>query len=80
MREGVENKGMKQDVFLRQLAIHLTLSDRVAWVEPENIWYLGAGYWRVKKDDTGEPFFWLINPDRTYPEIDLIEKAMNILL
>ncbi len=76
-RKGIDNRGRKKDIWLEALAKRLTGEARASWQDGENAWYLGGGYWRVSEDENG--IFWLINPDRTHGEIDIIEQAMNLL-
>lgn len=80
----IQRKSYPLEVFLRKLTKHLTLSDNYKWVEGEDVWYLGAGYWRAQPFHPDVPNIitgvTLINPDRTSDEIDIIAQAMNVLI
>lgn len=76
-KTGIDRKGLRLEPFLARLALRLT-GDRLAvYVPQENVWYLGAGYWRASVDDEGNVR--LINPSLTQADIDIVEAAMNIL-
>jgi hypothetical protein len=78
-RKGVDSRGRKKDVWLNNLAKRLTGEARASWQDGENVWYLGGGYWRVQQDKDDECLFWLINPSLNHEQLDIVEKAMNII-
>jgi len=78
-RKGVDSRASKKEVWLPALAKRLTGSEKYSWVDGENVWYLGAGYWRVTEGDDGLGTFWLINPSLSHEQIDTVERALNIL-
>lgn len=74
---GIDTKGLRLLPFMERLALRLTGEHRAAFVESENVWYLGAGYWRASIDEDG--FVHLINPSVKPADIKTVEAAMNIL-
>lgn len=71
----------KPEVFLRLVAKHVCPTDPVASLGFDNVYYLGAGYWRATPTMDGTQLcgLRLINPDRTYDEIATVERAVCIL-
>lgn len=74
---GIDTKGLRLLPFIERLALRLTGERRAAFVESENVWYLGAGYWRAYVTETG--FVRLVNPSVKQTDIEIVEAAMNIL-
>ena len=83
----VDRGSYKLPAFLSKLAQTLTGDDN--WnkdVTPDDVIYLGGGYWRCKavlRNVAGEPIvvgFRLINPDRSVEELAVVTQAMNVLL
>lgn len=81
----IDSKGIKIEPFMRKLAKHLTgdPSANGVFVPDEDVWYLGAGYWRAKVVTDVDNSGWmvqLINPSRSASDIAAIEAAMGILI
>lgn len=74
---GIDTKGLRLMPFIERLALRLTGEHRAAFVESENVWYLGAGYWRAFVTERG--FVRLVNPSVPQSDIEIVEAAMNIL-
>ena len=77
VRAGIDRGTYKLEGFLERLAHRLTCNNDASFSDLDGVWYLGGGYWRAKIEN-GKIF--LINPDRTQEEIEIIERAMQILL
>lgn len=72
---------LKLESFLRKLALHITGEARAEFVPGEDVWYLGAGYWRAQLiERDGDKFIALINPSMTAEKIAKVEAAMAILV
>jgi len=83
MGKGIDLKSRKTFPFMESLALRLTGSQYAAQLEEgdSTIWYLGGGYWRaVIREENNVKRAYLIDPDHTAEEIDIIEQAMTILL
>jgi hypothetical protein len=67
--------------YLERLALRLCGTAKAEYVESEEVWYLGAGYWRaeVNKSDDGEVSINLINPSLSASQIDIVEQAFGII-
>lgn len=74
---GVDTKGLKLEVRMRRIALHVTGTNRATFVESEGVWYLGAGYWRACVNDDGA--IRLVNPSVVQKDIEIVEQAVNIL-
>ena len=74
------NTGMKREVFLRTISLHLTGSDRFGEERSgEKLVYFGAGYWRGRWNKTNTSIR-LINPSISWADTLTVEKALCILL
>lgn len=77
----IDPKSFKIEPFLRKLALHVTGEAKAAYVADEDVWYLGAGYWRARVTESEEGRqVHLINPSRKAEEIAAVEAAMSILI
>jgi len=70
----------KTESFLNRLSIRLTGERRYAYSEPEDLYYLGGGYWRIKLAISEHRLWILINPSLRKEQIDTITAAMQILV
>lgn len=75
--------GIKEDVFLRQIAgrINPTREDYGLSEEGSQTFiYFGEGYWRGMWLDEGHQEFRLINPGRPQTDVNTVEHGLAILL
>jgi hypothetical protein len=78
---GFSRGARKLEPLLRDLSIHLTKEARYSAVDQDDervIYYLGGGFWRAKVVNGTD--IYLINPSRSWQEIQTIEQAMCLLV
>lgn len=73
----IRTAGFKREAFLSALAKRLTGDGNVKLDVREEVYYLGAGYWRAVPCVEG---FRLVNPSLSSDQISIVEQAMGIIL